>query len=241
MFDNKPSLPDIDKAFESLKKFDAGSSRGSLMPIDNAVIASLGDAAARKELERRLIAALQAGGSVVAREYVCSQLRLIGETDAVPALAALLADKNVACAAANALLGISRPETGKAVRDCLPTLSGLSKVQAINLLGQRRDAQDMPALAAVINDQDPLTVEAAVAALGNIGTPEAAKMIQGVLPKASPATRSVIADALLTCAEHLVADGKKADALAIYALLSDAQYPNHVRQAAQRGTALAGR
>ncbi len=239
MFDNPAPVSEVDKAFESLKTFDAGSSRGALMPLDNAVIASIGDAAARKELEHRLLAALQTVGSVPAREYICGKLHLIGQAESVPALAALLADKNLACAAVNALLGISCPEMGKAVREKLPTLSGLCKVQAINLLGQRRDAQDVPVLIGVLGDQDPQTVEAAIAALGNIGTPEAAKAIQDVLPKMPPTARPAVADALLTCAERLASGGKKPEALAIYALLSDAQYPNHVRAAAQRGTALA--
>lgn len=243
MFESGPSSAEIDKAFDALKAFDAGGSRGALMPIDNAVIASLGDAAARKALERRLIAALQAGGSVVAREYICGKLRLIGEAESAPVLAALLADKNLACAATNALqgIGIARPETRKAVRDRLPTLSGVSKVQAINLLGQCRDAQNIPLLVAALSDKDTGTVEAALAALGRIGTPEAGKAIQGMLPKASASLRSAIFDALLTCAERLTADGKKPDALAIYGLLAGAQNPKHVRAAAQRGTALASR
>jgi len=241
MFDNRASTPEVDKAFESLKTFDAGSSRGVLMPLDNAVIASLGDAAVRKELERRLVAALQGGGSVPAREYICGKLRLVGDAESVPVLAGLLADKDLACAAANALLGISGPETGKAVREKLPTLSGLCKVQAINLLGKRRDVQDVPVLVGAIGDPDPQTVEAAIAALGNIGTPEAAKAIQDVRSKMPPNARPAIADALLVCAERLVSGGKKAEAMAIYGVLSDAQYPNHVRAAAQRGAGLAGR
>lgn len=243
MFENGPSSPEIGKAFDALKTFDAGGSRGALMPIDNAVIASLGDAAARKALERRLNAALQAGGSVVAREYICSKLRLIGEAESAPVLAALLADKNLACAAAVALqgIGMAHPEAYKAVRDRVPTLSGVSKVQAINLLGQCRDSQDIPFLVTALSDKDVGTVEAALAALGRIGTPEAGKAIQSMLPKASASLRLAIFDALLMCAERLTADGKKPDAQAIYGLLADAQNPSHVRAAARRGAALASR
>jgi hypothetical protein len=53
--------------------------------------------------------------------------------------------------------------------------------------------------------------------------------------------RLAVADALLACAERLLADGKKAEALAVYRTLANPQQPSHVRSAAERGAAMAGK
>src|SRR5690606_11698463 len=68
----------LDKAFEALKTYDWGADRGALNPIDDAVVAALGDSAARKALEARLAAALTTGISRDAKDVVCRALRIMG-------------------------------------------------------------------------------------------------------------------------------------------------------------------
>jgi HEAT repeat protein len=231
----------LDKAFEALKTYDVGAGRASIMPIDDAVVASLTDTATRKQLERRLIGVLQTGGSKVAKEYVCSQLRRIGEAESVPALVALLADPALAQAACNALESIACPEAARAIRERLPTLKGLTKAAAITALARRRDAQDVSVLAPLLNDGDVQVSAAAVAALGEIGTNEAAQVLLKYQANVPASVRLAVADALLACAERLLADGKKAEALAVYRTLANPQQPSHVRSAAERGAAMAGK
>jgi HEAT repeat protein len=225
----------VGRAFESLTTYDHGSSRGALMPIDDAVVAAVGDAGARKALEQRLAAVLRAKVSPLAKQYVCSKLGLIGSADSVPALAELLAEGDVAHAARSALESIPCPEAIQALRDSLPKLAGLQKVGIVDSLGARRDAQSVLALTALLEDPDRQVASAALAALGNIGTPEAAQALQGFLPKAPEVIRLGVADALLACAERLLADGKKAEALAIYKALADPRQPKPIRVAASRG------
>jgi HEAT repeat protein len=226
---NKPDPAAVSKAFEALTTYDVGSGRAALMPIDDAVVASLGDTAARKELSQRLAAVLSVKVSIVAKEYACSKLRLIGSAESAPALAALLGDKDFAHAARDALEAMPCPEAVQAIRAALPKLAGLQKVGAIQALGTRRDAASVPALARLLADQDPQIAAAAAAALGEIGTLEAADVLRKVLPNV-PA-----ADALLACAERLAANGQQAEAKAIYAALDVQQQPKHVRWAAARG------
>jgi HEAT repeat protein len=207
--------------------YNSGSGRAALLPIDDAVVASLGDAAARKDLAQRLAAVLSAEVSAVAKEYACSKLRLIGSVESVPALAALLGDKDLAHAARDALEAMPYPEAVQAIREALPKLAGLQKVGAIQSLGTRRDVQSVAALAGLLADQDRQVASGAAAALGEIGTLEAADALR----KAAPAA----ADALLACAERLAADGRQAEAKAIYAALDVPEQPKHVRWAASRG------
>ena len=58
--------------------YDWGQDRNVLKPIDDAVVASHEDAAARKDLEKRLADALKADAPRAAKDYVCRKLSLIG-------------------------------------------------------------------------------------------------------------------------------------------------------------------
>jgi HEAT repeat protein len=157
----------------------------------------------------------------------------------VPALAALLADKDNAHAARDTLEAMPGPEAVQAIRESLPKLTGLQKVGAIQTLGTRRDAASTAALAGLLADQDRQVAAAAAAALGEIGTLEAAEALRKPGPNAFVGRPfqavSVLADALLACAERLAADGKKAESQAIYAALDVPEQPKHVRWAAGRG------
>jgi hypothetical protein len=228
----------VDKAFEALNTYDCGSARASLVPVDDAVRSSLGDAAARQGLERRLAAALATKASPVAKEYVCAKLGLMGAAGAVPALAALLSEPALSHAARSALEAMPCPEAVEALRNSLPKLGGLLKVGVINSLGARQDARSVPALAALLKDADTQVAAAAAAALGAVGTLEAAKALRAFQPKAPEAMRLVVADACLACAERLLANGKKAPAQAFYQALATAEQPKHIQLAAKRGLAL---
>ena len=229
----------VDKAFEALKTYDFGASRAALMPIDDAVVACLGDTRSRRELEKRLTAAMKADISPLAKEYVCRQLCLIGSAESAPALAELLADPKLSHWARSALEHVPGSKAARALRRSLPTLRGLEKIGVVNALGMRRDADSASALASLLEDPDTRIVGAAAAALGNIGTSASAKVLLKFQPAAPDAVRSVLADACLSCAERLAAAGKKTVAAAIYKALAGSPQPEHVRAAATRGLSLA--
>jgi HEAT repeat protein len=232
-----PAVADeaLDKAFETLKTFDWGHDRNQLKPIDDAVIASHGDAAALKALEVRLAAVLDTDAPHCAKDFVCRTLSLIGTAESVPALAKLLGDEKLSHMARYALERIPAPEAVAAMRDALPKVGGLVKVGVINSLGVRRDAASTAALAALLGDSDKQIASAAAAALGSIGTTEAAKALAGFQDKAPADLKTAAADAYLVCAERLLADGKRTEAVAIYKALSAEGQPRHVRMAAMRG------
>jgi len=231
----------LDKAFEALKTYDWGADRSVLKPMDEAIVASHNDTAARKSLEMRLVAALKSDVSQAAKDYICRQLSLIGSAGCVPAVAELLTDEKLSHMARYALERIPDEEAVAALREALPKTSGTVKVGVINSLGVRRDAKSTEALTALLADQDVEIASAAAAALGAIGTPEAAKALTEFQAKAPKKLQLVAADACLVCAERLAAAGNKAEALALYKLLAKSEI-KHVRLAATRGMlALAGK
>ncbi|MBL7189793.1 MAG: hypothetical protein ISS70_25975, partial [Phycisphaerae bacterium] len=70
----------VDKALETLKTYDWGADREALEPIDRAIIATQGNPAARKALEKSLVDAIASGISRSAQDYVCRKLRVVGTT-----------------------------------------------------------------------------------------------------------------------------------------------------------------
>ena len=137
----------LDQAFEALKTYDWGTDPKVLNPIDEAVVATRGDAAARKELETRLAAVLKTDVSRDAKDFVCRKLTVIGTAASVPTLAALLADEDLSHMARYALERIPAPEAAQAMRDALPKIDNALKVGVMGSLGVRQDVASVPALA----------------------------------------------------------------------------------------------
>ena len=224
----------LDQAFEALKTYDWGADRKALNPIDEAIVATHSDAAARKELEIRLSAVLQDNVSRDAKDFVCRKLRVIGTAVSVPTLAPQLADPERSHMTRYALEDIPDPEAAEALRAALPKLKGDQKAGVIGSLGVRQDAASVPTLLALLGDDDATVAVAAAHALGAIRTSAAAKALAAGKPKSDAAKRATT-DASLACAEELLNNGDKLAALAIYKGLNKRGQPKHVRLAATRG------
>jgi len=234
----------IDQAFEALKTFDWGVDynkyRHVLGPIDDALPATHGNADARKELEARLAAVLLTEASRAAKDFVGRKLAIIGTAASVPALAALLPDKDLSHMARYALERIPAAEAGNALRDALSKTNGAQKAGVIGSLGARREAESVADLAALVNDGEVQIAAAAATALGDIGTVESAKALQDATP-ASNRVKLRVADARLTAGERLLAAGDKAAALAVYNALIAGKPAKNILLAATRGKLLASR
>lgn len=223
---------ELDKAFEALKTYDWGKDIKALKPIDDAVVATRDDAAARKALETRLAAVLKPEYSRDAKDFACRRLMIVGTAASVPALAALLPDKDDSHMARYALERIQAPEAAAALRDAMAKLAGPLKIGMIGSLGARRDAESVPALVALLGDADAAIAASAACALGDIGTPEAAAALSR---SAKTNAGTAVADSCLVCAERLLADGKRSEAVAVYKSLSGSKQSKLVRLAATRG------
>jgi HEAT repeat protein len=232
----------VDKAFEALKTYDWGADRNLLAPIDAAVVATHDDPAAGKQLETRLAAVLKTDAPRDAKDFVCRKLMVIGTAESVPALAELLTDKDLSHMARYALQRMPAPEATQALRDALPKVDGVTKIGVIGSLGARHDAASVPALAALLGDADAKIACSAAYALGAIGTADASKALGGAAKTSSDGLKQAVADASLRCAERLLADGNRAEAMRVYKSLCGEDQPKHVRLAATRGLlAVAGK
>ena len=211
----------LDAPFAALKAYDWGADAGSFKTIDEAVIAAHGDPGLRAELEKRLGEVLGGGTSRAAREFACRKLMMIGTAASVPALAALLGDKDNSHMARFALERIGAPEAAAALRTALGELTGDLRIGMISSLASRRDTASVPALAGLLGG-DAKTAAAAATALGTIRTPEALAALAAANPLAGGDVGRAVLDARLVCAEGLLAAGKRAEARAVYQTLVDA-------------------
>jgi len=200
----------VDKALETLKTYDWGADRNALKPIDQAIIATHGDAAARKALEKSLVDVL-AGGI------------------------ALLADENTSHIARYALERIPDEKAARAMRDALPKVSKKLKPGIIGSLGTRRDKKSIKVFSKLLGDSDIQVSKAAAQSLGLIGTSAAAGELSKFAKKASANMKIPVADACLVCAEQLLDKGKKAEAVALFNELKGNDQPANVKAAAMKG------
>ena len=225
----------VDKALETLKTYDWGADPETLKPIDQAIVATHGDAAARKALEKKLVDALTSGISRSAQDYVCRKLRIVGTTQSVRALAALLPVEETSHIARYALERIPNEKATEAMRDALPRVSSKLKSGLIGSLGVRRDKKSIMVISKLLSDSDIQVARAAAQSLGLIGTSAAAKELSKFAKKAPANMKIPVADACMVCAEQLLANGEKAEAVALYNEFKGDDQPSHVKAAAMKG------
>jgi hypothetical protein len=225
----------LDKAFEALATFDWGADRVAIEPIDAAIIATHGDVSGRAALESRLLKLLSGTIPRDANDTICRMLSAIGGPASVPALAARLANKETSHMARFALERIPGPESIAALRTALESVENDLKIGLISSLGNRADPASVSLLAPLLSAPNAALAKAAAAALGLIGTSSAAAALGGAKP-AETAVGFALLDARLCCAERLLKNGKRAEALAIFTTLADGTAnPKPVRLAATRG------
>jgi len=100
-------------------------------------------------------------------------------------------------------------------------------------LGVRQDNAAVAAIGKLVSSDDAAVALAAARALGAIRTADAAKALTSAKP--NDAAKAAAIDSTLACAETLLSDGKKAEALALYKGLLPAAKAKHAKLAVTRG------
>src|SRR5688500_10758889 len=177
-------------------------------------VAANAESAAEKK--RKLIAVLKSDATPGEKAISCKQLAIYGDKEAVPALAPLLENKDLASWARIALQAIPGPEADEALRTALPKLEGNLLIGAINSIGARRDSKAVEPLASKLRDGNAGVAGAAAAALGNIGGAQAATALSQALAHAPKELLPAISEGCILCAEGFLVGGKFAEATQLY-------------------------
>ncbi len=171
----------LDQALEALKTYEWGVDPKAVQGIQDTVVATHGNADARKSLEGKLAAVLGTDIPRAAKDTVCRALKTIGTAHSVPALAKLLHDEELSHMARHALQAIDAPEAAGALVAAIDKAPKKIKIGIISSLGAR--GKDVPAapLAKALADNDAEVSTAGALALGAIGSSDAVKALGSVL------------------------------------------------------------
>ncbi len=207
-----------------------GDSRAPIATIEDEIRKAAPDQ--YPTIEAKLLGALQRpDASTDAKRYYLRMLGTVGSAKSVPAIVAFLGDEQLADCARLALEPMTDKQVTLALRSSLSAVKGKSLIGLIGTIGVRRDADAVKPLAILLKNDDADVAAAAVVALGEIGTRDAAAVLAKFTGGAPAAAQRVVA-ARLNCANHLIANGEKSAGLAIFEELFSANQPPAVREGA---------
>lgn len=204
-----------------------------------ATIASAADdSKSSSDKQAELIALLRSDAQPGDKAIACKKLAIYGSSEAVPELAKLLTNEELASWARIALEAIPGPAADEALRNSLDSLKGKLLVGAINSIGVRQDAAAVDALIARLTNSDAEVASAAAVALGHIGNDAAARSLRPQLTAADAKVRSAVAEGCVLCAERWQSAGRSHEATELYDAVRRAQVPKQRILEATRGAIL---
>lgn len=202
----EPALT-LDEAFDAVRTYELGHDAAPLQFLVEQVMATYGDAAARRDLANRFAALLSSDATFDGKLFACRQLYIIGTDEQLPAIAPLLLDEKLSDAARYALEAMPGDAVDQALLDAMSRTSGKVKIGIINSLRVRRCATATQPLAACLRESDIEVAKAAALALGAIGATDAARELMLVMIEEVPGLHRTIVDAYLAVAWAELAAG----------------------------------
>lgn len=227
---------DFDGPLGRIASYQFGQSREPLTQVEDMVVHALKNPGERAKLAEDLAQLLASGhASPDAELFICRQLAVIGGPAQVPVLARLLGNPRTAEQARLALHAIPGNESDRALVSALKSTAGETRAGIITSLGVRQYERAAGPIAKYISDPDEKVAGAAIAALGKIGTPKAARLLAQAGRKAPAELQLAITQARLEAAGLLDEQGKRFAADQIYEELRSPSQPGAIRTAAYIG------
>lgn len=189
--------------------------------------------------EAQYLVVLRSDAPAADKALACKGLAMYGGKDAVPVLAPLLADEQLASWARIALQTIPDPAAEDALREAMGKLQGKLLIGVINSIAVRRDMKAAQGLIARLGDKDIEVATASAVALGRLAEPEAVKALEATLAQGAPSLRSAAAEGCILAAETFQADGNVEQAVRLFDSVRNAEVPRQRMVEATRGAILA--
>ena len=172
------------------------------------------------------------------KQFVMRLLRRIGSERCVDPVSAYLTDKKLSHMARFALERLPVPRVTDVLLEALDRVEGDLKLGIISSLAGRGERRVVPRLTPFLKSGDTRLVEAAIRALARLGGGEAASALRAA--KVEPELKQLKDDAVLACADSLLKEGKREEAVSIYrSFVKRRSKDPALRLAAYRGLFLA--
>lgn len=117
------------------------------------------------------------------KQFIISQLELVGKDDAISCLQPFLKDEQLADPAARALVRINSAASKKALLDALASAKDAEKISLVEALGDARFTEAAQPIAALANSNDSKLTKVALYALAKIGDPSSAATLTAAAEK----------------------------------------------------------
>jgi type 1 glutamine amidotransferase len=228
-------MAELQELLAEVKAYDWGQSRLALTKVSEIIRKAHDDKAELAKIEKALLGVLESDAKRAGKQYVCRELSIIGTEQSISVLAGMLIDEETSDMARYALERIPGTAVDEALRGAVRKAKGKAKIGIVNSLGVRGDRRSVRPLSRLVTGKNEELAAAAAAALGRIATPQAAEALAAAKDKTEGKVRLAVLDSYLKCADKMVADGQKAEALAIYKALGKADMPKPIRTAAVTG------
>ncbi len=218
--------------FQDLAGYELGVNDSRAKLVATMVLEAQKEGSAnRSDLSARLAkVAVDPQATADGRLFACRQLALVGEDNAVSALASLLTDATLGQWARRALEAIPGPVADSALIAGLKQAKGAVLAGVVDSLGARGVQAAGAPLALLLNSSDAMVAEAAANALGRIGGKTSIMALSAAKP--TPA----IARAVLACGEAAREAGRTDEASTAYTwLLAPGRAPDFIAAAAFYG------
>lgn len=233
--DKPVTWADIEKAVAALADYDLGKPQEPVTEVERVLRATAGRPDMRQHLEEELVRVLESRASAECKYFICRMLWRAGGAASRAELCKMLRDEKTAHLACLAMGTDPSPEAAEILRLSLGAAEGKALVCVIGVLGDRRDEASVEDLGLLAGLQDPAVAEAALAALGRIGSAAAADALAGFRASADVKVKQQACLASLQCARHLAAAGRRDEAAAIYRGVSAAGGSELLRRGALAG------
>jgi HEAT repeat protein len=205
----------LDDAWAKLKTYDGRDSRLALTPIDQAIRRSHGNAAERKDIERRFLEVLQSDAPAGAKEFSIRRVIHVGTEESVPALAKYLIDPQLGILAQVSLQAIPGNATAAAIREAVEKAPPGRQIGLIQGLGMLRHKDALPILVKLLRTSNRDVAAAAALSLAQIGDLKCVAPLNEFLQKADSAAKPVAFAANLTLAARLLEQNHAAESAQI--------------------------
>ncbi len=188
---------------------------------------------------RRLVGIIQSDAPLFEKARACQQLGEFGTPEAVPALAALLADEHLCAYARSGLEGIPGPAAAEALRSAASKLRGDRLAGVVESLGVLRDTNAVELLRQFAEQAEPGISRVALLALGRVSNEASIRILREALASQAEGSRTNAAAGCLLAAEQQLAERHRKTAVALYDAVRAANIPAVYRAGATRGAIVA--